>query len=295
MRTRASLPLWLFLMVGPVSVDGQGLPFHTPSALTTAFEERGVRVFSMAQSRGDVTSAVFPLVVLPFAPHQRLTTTVKLPLRYKRIRDPDGASGGAYSEGGIGDLGLSAKYAFFVRNRFAGTTRVALILGASLPTGSTSATMNDGLPAPRPLQLGTGAPSGAVTVVTTIVRNRWGLNAAVGHTRHGTDDDFHFGAATRYDLALSIRVPEEVETIRTRTLQLYLEWNGSIQQRATSGGSNLADTGGHVGYLSPGIQWVLLPQLLIEGSLQIPLLQDHNGVQPDYGVRPAVGARFLFF
>ena len=117
----------------------------------------------------------------------------------------------------------------------------------------------------------------------------------VGHTRHGTDDDFRFGAVTRYDLALSIRVPEQVETIRTRTLQLYLEWNGSIKQRATSGGSKLADTGGHVAYLSPGIQWVLLPQLLIEGSLQIPVLQDHNGLQPDYGVRPAMGAHFLFF
>ncbi len=249
----------------------------------------------MVQSRGDVTAIVFPLVVLPFAPHERLTTTVKLPLTYKRMRDPGGASGGPYAEGGIGDLGLSAKFAFFVRNRFAGTTRVALILGASLPTGSTSAKTNDGLLAPRPFQLGTGAPSGNVTVVTTIVRNRWGLNAAVGHTRHGADDDFRFGAVTRYDLALSVRVPEEVETIRTRTLQLYLEWNGSIQQRATSGGSKLVDTGGHVGYLSPGIQWVLLPRLLIEGSLQIPLLQDHNGSQPDYGVRPAIGARFLFF
>ncbi len=295
MPRTAPVSLWLFLVVGPVSVAGQGLPFHTPSALTTAFEERGVRAFSMVQSRGDMTGAVFPLVVLPFAPHERLTTTVKLPLTYKRMRDPGGASGGAYSEGGIGDLGLSAKFAFFVRNRFAGTTRVALILGASLPTGATSAKMNDGLPAPRPLQLGTGAPSGGATIVTTIVRNRWGLNAAVGHARHATDDDFRFGAVTRYDLALSIRVPEEVETIRTRTLQLYVEWNGSIEQRATSSGSALGDTGGHIGYLSPGIQWVLLPQLLIEGSLQIPVLQDHNGVQPDYGVRPAIGARFLFF
>ena len=128
----------------------------------------------MVQSRGDVTGVVLPLAVLPFAPHERLTTTVKLPLMYKRIRDADGAFGGTYTEGGIRDLGLSAKFAFFVRNRFAGTTRIALILAASLPTGTTSAKMNDGLPAPRPLQLGTGAPSGSVTVVTTIVRNRWG-------------------------------------------------------------------------------------------------------------------------
>ena len=295
MRTNASLSLWLLLVVAPVAVAGQGMPVHTPSALTMSFEQRGVRTLSMVQSRGDVTGVVFPLIVLPFAPHQRLTTTVKIPLTYKRMRDPGGTSGGGYAEGGIGDLGLSAKFAFFVRNRFAGTTRVALILGASLPTGSTNAKTNDGLPAPRPFQLGTGAFSGGATIVTTIVRNRWGLSAAVGHTRHGADDDFRFGAVTRYDLAVSIRVPEEVATLRTRTMQLYLEWNGSIRQRATSGGSELADTGGHVGYLSPGIQWVLLPRLLIEGSLQIPLLQDHNGSQPDYGVRPALGARFLFF
>ena len=295
MPGRAFVSVGLVLLFGPVPVAGQGLPFHTPSALTTSFEERGARVFAMVQSRGEVTNVVLPIVVLPFAPHERLTTTVKLPLTYKRMTDLNGDSGGEYSEGGIGDLGLSAKYAFFVRNRFAGTTRVALILAASLPTGSTSAKTRDGLTAPRPLQLGTGAPSGGVTVVTTIVRNRWGFSAAVGHTRHAADDGFRFGAVTRYDLAVSLRVPEEVETIRTRTVQLYLEWNGSITEQATSDTNRLVDTGGHVGYLSPGIQWVLLPQLLIEGSLQIPVLQDHNGLQPDYGMRPAIGARLLFF
>ena len=147
------MSLWLFLVVGPLPVAAQGLPFHTPSALTTAFEERGVRVFSMVQSRGDLTGVVFPLIVLPFAPHQRLTTTIKLPLTYKRMRDPGGASGGAYSEGGIGDFELSAKGAFFVRNRFAGTPRVALTLGASLRTG--------GPPAPRSASTDRGCRRGS--------------------------------------------------------------------------------------------------------------------------------------
>lgn len=290
-----AVSLWFFPLLGPTAVTGQGLPFHTPSALTTSFEERGIRAFSMVQSRGDVTGFVSPLVILPLAPHERLTTTVKMPLMYKRMSDPGGASGDVYSKGGMGDLGLSAKYAFFVRNRFAGTTRVALILAASLPTGSTSARLTNGLPAPRPLQLGTGAASGGATVVTTIVRDRWGLNAAVGHTRYGRDDDFRIGAVTRYDVAVSVRIPQDVETIRTRTLQLYLEWNGSIAGRAIRGGSHLVDTGGHVGYLSPGLQWVVLPQLLVEGSLQVPVVQNHNEVQADFGVRPALGARFLFF
>ncbi len=100
MSRKTSVALWLFLAVGPLRVAAQGLPFHTPSALTTAFEERGVRVFSMVQSRGDVTSTVFPLVVLPFAPHERLTTTVKLPLTYKRMRDSGPHGPGEYRGNG---------------------------------------------------------------------------------------------------------------------------------------------------------------------------------------------------
>ncbi|MCH7567015.1 MAG: hypothetical protein IH787_05075 [Nitrospirae bacterium] len=103
---RTSLSLWLCLVVGPVTVlavgplpvAGQGMPVHTPSALTMSFEQRGVRTLSMVQSRGDVTGVVFPLIVLPFAPHERLTTTVRIPLTYKRMRDPGGTSGGGYAE-----------------------------------------------------------------------------------------------------------------------------------------------------------------------------------------------------
>ena len=86
-----------------------------------------------------------------------------------------------------------------------------------------------------------------------------------------------------------------VETIRTKTVQFYLEWNGSIMARSAQDGAVLPNSGGHVAYLSPGVQWVVLPQLLIEGSVQIPVFQDHNGTQPDFGVRPAFGARLLFF
>lgn len=285
----------MFLACAPTAVAGQGMPFHMPSALTMSFEERGVRAYTALQSRGDVTSAVLPVVVLPFAPHERLTTAIELPLIYRRMADPGGAARVAYSASGLGDVVVSAKFAFLVRNRFAGTTRVAAIVAAGLPTGSTGATMNGGLPAPRPLQLGTGAASGSLTVVATLVRNRWGFGASIGHTRRAADAGFRFGDETRYNLAVSLRIPEDVATIRTRTLQLYLEWNGSLIRRSTSGGVPLADSGGHLTYMSPGIQWVLLPRFLIEGSLQIPVLQNHNGVQPDYGVRPALGARFLFF
>ena len=40
---------------------------------------------------------------------------------------------------------------------------------------------------------------------------------------------------------------------------------------------------------------MVLPQLLIEGSVQFPVIQRFNGTQANYGIRPAVGARLLFF
>ncbi len=270
----------------------QGLPFHTETALTTAFEERGVRTFAAAQSRGDATVFASPIVVLPFAPHQRFTTKVVLPLIYKRFSTSPSPQ---YSNAGIGDLTVAAKWAFFARNRRDGTTRLALAGAVSLPTGSSNAEFADGSTAPRPLQLGKGVVSGGLTLVGTMVRGPWGLSADVGHARAASDGGFCFGTTTRYNVAIGLRFPFYVETIRTKTLQFYLEWNGSIAARSTQGGAALANTGGHVAYLSPGVQWVVLPQLLIEGSVQIPVIQDHNGTQPDFGIRPALGARFLFF
>ncbi len=286
----------LGLLVGaPQLLVGQGLPFHTQSALTTSFEQRALRAFSMLQHRGDVTASVSQLVVLPFAPHQRVTTMVVLPVVYKRMSEPGDGGATVYSNAGLGDVTVSAKWAFFVRDRFGGTTRLAVILSGNLPTGSTSASLETGGTAPRPLQLGKGAISGGATLVGTVLRGRWGINADVGHVRHASDDGFRFGPVTRYDVAIGVRIPEYVESIRTRTLQLYLEWNGSITGRSRQNGTDVTDTGGHVAYLSPGLQWVVLPQLLIEGSVQIPVIQDFNGTQTDFGIRPALGARFLFF
>ncbi len=289
------LTLLFVLLSAPRLLAAQGLPFHTQSALTTSFEERGLRAFSMIQRRGDVTAAVTPLVVLPFAPSHKVTTSVVLPLVYKRMSEPGGSGGTVYSNAGVGDVTISAKWGFFGRDRLGGTTRLALIVSGSLPTGSTSASLKDGGAAPRSLQLGKGAVSGGATLVGMVLRGRWGINVDVGHLRHASDDGFRFGPVTRYDVAVGVRFPSHIATIHTKTLQVYLEWNGSIAGRNRQSGSDLPNTGGHVAYLSPGLQWVVLPQLLLEGSVQIPVIQDFNGAQADIGIRPAFGLRFLFF
>ncbi len=284
--------LWCLTAAAAQGLIAQGLPFYTETALTTAFEERGIRSFASTQARGDADTFLSPLVLLPFAPHQRVTTKVVIPLVYKRLRaDPKAR----YSNTGVGDLILDVKWAFFVRNRRNGTMRMAVVGSALLPTGSTSASFNNGMKAPRSFQLGQGAFGGGMTLVGTVVRDAWGLSADIGHHRSTADHGYRPGSMTQYNLAIGFRLPRYIETIRTRTVQFYVEWNGSVTGRNSQDDITLANSGGHMAYLSPGVQWVVLPQLLIEASVQVPVVQDHNGTQADFGIRPALGARLLFF
>jgi len=278
----------------PGAVVGQGLPFHTPSALTTAFEQRGVRIFTMAQRRGDVTASMTPVVILPYAPHRRVTTVLSAPFLRKWVGG-GGAPGGAFTNTGVGDVTLSVKWAFFARDRFAGTSRLALVVSGALPTGSTDRRLSSGQLAPRPLQLGAGSGAVGTALVGTLIRNRWGLSSSVGYGHRRRDGAFQAGGTARYDVAVGLRFPEHVETIDTRTLQLYVEWNGTVTRRSLQAGTRLPDSGGHVAYLSPGLQLVVLPRMMVEGSVQIPVVQDLNGAQARVGVRPALGLRYLFF
>lgn len=279
----------------PGGLLAQGLPFHTETALTTAFEERGLRFSSTFASRDTISVVATPIAVLPFAPHQRLTTRVVVPLLYKRMTTTRAGGRTLYSHAGLGDVSIGAKWAFFVRDRFRGTTRFAVAGDVSLPTGSTGARLDGGTEAPRPLQPGTGGIGAGAMLVATVIRGQWGLSADVGRRRHASGEAFRFGEETRYDLALGLRLPARVQTVRTRTWQLYLEWNGSVAGRSRSGGSEIDDSGGHVAFLSPAVQWVPHPQLLLEASLQIPVIQDLNGSQPEHDPRPSFGVRFLFF
>ncbi len=289
-RTILSLVL-LWAVAVPSRLAAQGLPFHTGNALTNAFEQRAVRLVVMGERRGPVDQLVSRFVLLPWAPTQRVTTSVTVPVVAKRLR----VSAGEWDEhAGLGDVTVGLKWAMLSHDRLGGTSRLALAGSASLPTGSTDARMRDGSPFPRSAQRGSGAFEGGLALIGTVIRGRWGINADVGHRRPTRDDGFRAGAATRYDVAIGFRVPDEVETIRTRTLQFYLEWNGVVTERSRDRDLSVPDSGGHEAWLSPGIQWVVRSNLLVEGSVQIPAVRNLNGAQPNAGVRPAIGARALF-
>jgi len=74
---------------------------------------------------------------------------------------------------------------------------------------------------------------------------------------------------------------------------VVLEANGQWEQQAKSHGGRVDNTGGHLLFLSPGVQ-VATKHFVIESSIQLPVLQNLNGnqVEPDFVLVASVRATF---
>ena len=96
-------------------------------------------------------------------------------------------------------------------------------------------------------------------------------------------------------VALGYRLfPESYKSFRDKVLNVYLELNTLLSQRASLNGQEVRDSGGTVVFLSPGVQAVLAPRFLVEAALQIPVLQNLNGTQLAFSSTANFGIRLLF-
>ncbi|MEE8446407.1 MAG: transporter [Gemmatimonadota bacterium] len=301
----------VLLLLAPAGLSAQALPFHTETAITTGFEESAARTFAMFAGReGLLVDGVEvpdpmrrkinvfaqPVVVLPYAITPMWTTRVIVPFVHKSM-DFTGTEGARrnYSTGGVGDLILDTKWVFFSKNRLGGTTRLGIEGGFKIPLGKTSAEFPDGTVAPRPLQVGTGSWDFPFKVLFTMTDGHFGLLSNVGYRVNTTRDGFKAGNVFSYDIATGLRfVPWVYRSLRDQSLVLYLELNGEVGARSEVGGLSAPDSGGHLLFLSPDLQWIPLPWLLFEGSVQFPIVQDLNGTQLKHSTRFQLGTRLRF-
>jgi len=102
------------------------------------------------------------------------------------------------------------------------------------------------------------------------------------------------GNQFNYDLALGYRLyPAQYETYREKVVNLYLEVNGRVDGKNEVEGKTDQNSGGHTIFLSPGLQWVLLQNLLVEASVQLPIFEAFNGTQLGNQFTFSVGVRYL--
>ncbi len=294
----------------PGNIRAQALPFHTATAITTGFEESAARTFSSFFGRGglrrdgvgitdpmqrDIDVFVQVFGVLPYAITPMWTTRVVVPFVRKSMDFT--AFGGAqeYSTSGVGDVLVDTKWIFFSENQLKGTTRMGIQGGVKIPVGETGAIMRDGTVAPLPLQLGSGSWDFPLKALFTMTRDRFGLLANAGYRINTRDAGFEAGDVFSYDVALGLRLaPWIYKSLRDKSLIVYVELNGEVARRGQIAGAPNPDSGGHVLFLSPDVQWIPTPWLLFEASVQFPIVQDLNGTQLEYDTRLQFGTRIRF-
>lgn len=293
----------VLLTVVPLRVLAQGMPFHTPTALPIALAEGGIRSFyqrlvmgSMVRNGREVANPqglrvavdAVPLMV-PYGLRRGTVVTAGIPYVHRTFED----GGSTRSNGGPGDLFVVIKQELIASDFIAGNRRLALFAGATFPTGQTKAGATS---LPVPLRLGLGAVNLQGQAVFSYVNNRFGAHGGAGYAAAtGTTAGVRLGDRVRYDLAVGYRVaPRVYETLRDATVAAYLELNGTVERASTQSGSWVADTGGHILFLSPGLQVIPRPNLAVEGSLQLAIVREPRGTQlvPDWTL--AAGVRTLF-
>ncbi len=267
--------------------SAQGPPINTDTPITLGLAGRGVRTFArvvrMSSDRlgQRVTTTAWP-VAIPYNITTNGVVGIVIPMVFKEVRRDRVKS----SSSGLGDLSLFAKYVVLQVDRPGETFRLAPKVVLKLSTGDEQA-------APT---LGSGSTDVSFGGVGAWIRGRFGGYADMLYQVSGRASDRQIGNGLVYNLALAYRLsPAVYKTYPARQVNAYLELNGSWKAKDRVKGQNVSDSGGHVLFLSPGIQYIPLSRLLVGASVQVPLVKDLNGTQMEPDWTASAGLRVLLF
>jgi hypothetical protein len=275
----------LAVLGGVLPAAAIGPPINTDTPITLGFAGRGVRTFAKVTraSVGDreITTTLWPLAI-PFNVTTKTVVGIVVPTLFKEI---DSGSE-SVSSSGLGDVSLFAKYVLVQIDRPGETFRLAPKVVLKLPTGDDEAS-----PA-----LGSGSTDVSLGAVGAWLRGRRGIYVEALLQRRGESGGREFGRGLLYNVAFAYRVlPVVYRTYPARQVNAYLELSGSWTARDEVAGVEVAASGGHVLFVAPGLQYIPWSRLLVETSLQLPLVRDLKAGQPKPDWTASLGTRVLLF
>jgi hypothetical protein len=184
-----------------------------------------------------------------------------------------------FTHASFADGSIFARYDLLRKNVPRGYTRLSPEIGVKVPSGGLFGT-------------------GSTDLLGTLVFSHWRDPHAViadGQFTYTTTNDqgLRMGNRWNYDLAYLYRLLP-LGGLGIPALYVLLEMNGEHVRRTTLNGTPLADSGGNLVFLSPGVEFQPNSRLLLEFSAPLPVVRDLNGKQ----LRPTssflVGIRWLF-
>ncbi|MFQ5798594.1 MAG: transporter, partial [Bacteroidota bacterium] len=144
--------------------------------------------------------------------------------------------------------------------------------------------------------LGTGTVDYSLGTVAAWIGLKYGVYGDVSYVFNGSSEELSRGNSLTYNAAIGYRlIPAVYDTYPTQVVNLYLELNGKYASRDKLIGQEVANSGGNEVFVSPGIQYIPSRNFLVEGSVQIPVLNSLNGTQLGTDFMANLGVRLLLF
>jgi len=180
----------------------------------------------------------------------------------------------------LGDFTLLGRYTFF-QDDYAplSTRRLAFLGGMKFPSGAD--------------RFGTPSFDPILGLVGTWAADRHELDGDLLYTVTTERQDFEAGDRLRYDLAYRYRLWPDRFRGRLMQLNALIELNGSWTSVTRVEGRTRGDTGGHVLFVSPGLQFIT-SRFVVEASLQLPIVQDLRGPQLETDLVGVLSVRIPF-
>jgi hypothetical protein len=216
-----------------------------------------------------------------------------LPYVDKQLDSTVGGERRTRSASGIGDFALFGRYTVFRKDWTGRTFRIAPFVGVETPTGDDNERDEFG-PLPPSVQPGSGSFDPFVGIVATYQTLQFQIDAQASYKANTEANGFEFGDVAGLDGSLQYRLwPRELGRGVPDFFYGVLEANLVHQDENRVVGVKNPDSGGTTLFISPGLQYVS-KRWILEASVQIPAVQDLNGValERDYIVRG--GFRFNF-
>lgn len=211
-----------------------------------------------------------------FRPHTNLV--VVAPFAVLDVNQQVGPDQVSKTSAGFADGLVLVQYdGFYQKNVPKGFTRVSGQFGLKLPTGRSGFTSD--------------AVDFILTGIYSYVRDRhWLIGDSQFTVTTRNEQGVKRGNAWNYDFAHKRRV----SPLEGTNLFALIEANGEVRGRTTLENSTVPDSGGHVLFVSPGVEFLPTRQLVLEFAIPIPVIRDLNGVQLKPKLSIIAGVRFLF-
>ncbi|MFL6209426.1 MAG: hypothetical protein ACJ74W_11285 [Pyrinomonadaceae bacterium] len=263
------------------AVAAAAAPIRTTSPGLTVYKGGAVipRLSFVRQHLGALTvnRQVLNLSVT-YTPTSTLQLEADVP--FARTAYDDRVTSGAGA--GFGNLTLWGKYRFYRKVKTYGDRQAAVRFGFELPTGKKTAPSGQQLNAPAFVRQQLTSINGGLAPAIDLAYSQAIKRFVFGGNVAGTLRTERAGFRTGHELRVNTDAELVIFPLKYRrpVRELFASLETTFVHRGVGrvDGRTVADSKSTEYYLAPGLQYVATPQLVVEGSVQLPVIR-HTGAQ----------------